>query len=173
MSRFLHGDKPLRHARVTRARRRRGLALVLALLCLVVSVSFMANIARQIRLDQRQRNGQQRQLQTTWLARLGLELAAQRALEDPSYSGGTWQITVPNVSAQPEETVVLNAKVPNAKVPNANDLAGNIGVVVRRNPADQLTIQVTAKYPYGTSKQIIKTLTATIPSAMNNTGLEL
>ena len=149
--------------RTAHPRNRRGMALLLALLCLTVSASLMANMAKTIRLDRQKRTVREQALQTTWLARHGLAIASQRvadnnaknnnAKNDGDYEGDTWQLVVPNEPNQRIGDIAVSAK-------RANETN------------DDLALVVTAKYPFGQVDQSTKTLTAIIPVESNESAPE-
>lgn len=101
---------------------RRASALMIAMVALVVVAAVAAAITWQCLAGRRLLERRQNQLQAEWLARAGVELAADRLLTDPSgYKGETVEIV-------PE---------------------GRVRVEVRAEPGEANVFQVTseARYP--------------------------
>jgi type II secretory pathway component PulK len=73
-------------------RPRRGLALLIALVCLVVIASIMGWIVRAAILERQALESAQWRAQAQWLAQSGLERAAARLAGDGNFSGETWII---------------------------------------------------------------------------------
>ncbi|MBN1588145.1 MAG: hypothetical protein JW888_01380 [Pirellulales bacterium] len=72
--------------------KRRGIAVVFALVCLVV-VSVLLGVVTRTALVQRQAaHNEGRRTQAAWLAESALDRAAARLAADPDYSGETWTI---------------------------------------------------------------------------------
>jgi len=72
--------------------RRRGLALVPALVCLVLTSLLCLALLRQASLRRSVIAAEGRRLQAEWLAESGLSLAKARLGADPGYRGETWSI---------------------------------------------------------------------------------
>jgi hypothetical protein len=78
---------------VRRAARRRGNALMVAVVALAVVAAVTAAVTWQCLAGRRVVDRRQYQLQSEWLARAGVELAADRLLADPAgYRGETVEL---------------------------------------------------------------------------------
>ncbi len=80
-------------------RRRRGAVLVMALACLVMAAAISVVVVRQIAMERRAAQMNQRSLQALWLAEAGVERAAARLAADAKYAGETWIIPARELAA--------------------------------------------------------------------------
>jgi len=107
---------------------RRGMILVVVLVCLaVVTLMFMA-VARQAGFSRRTAQLSQRGLQAQWLAEAGVERAAARLAADPAYAGETWHIAAQDLGGRDEAEI-------------------RIEVAKTARPPGRSTIRVEADYP--------------------------
>lgn len=71
---------------------RRGVLLVIALICLLIVSMIGMTVLRTAATQRRQTLREQLRIQADWLAEAGLERAAARWAADADYDGETWQI---------------------------------------------------------------------------------
>ncbi len=83
----------MRRASISRTARRQGSALLVAVAALLIVAVATASVARQCVVGRRLVERRQQHLQAEWLARAGVELAADRLLADPTtYRGETLEL---------------------------------------------------------------------------------
>ena len=86
---------------IARARaRRRGLALVPALACLVVVILFCGILVRQVSTHRALVRDEERRVQVEWLAESALARASARLAADRGYKGETWNIAAAELGGQ-------------------------------------------------------------------------
>ena len=86
---------------------RRGVALVLALVCLLVVAAIGTAIVQTLARERQQMQRQQLQTQTTWVAESAIQRAAGQLSMDAEYAGETWSIDAEAVGGQwPAEAVI-------------------------------------------------------------------
>jgi Tfp pilus assembly protein PilV len=95
-------------------RRRRGLALLIALVCLVVIASIMGWIVRAAMLEHRALESAQWRAQAQWLAQSGLERAAARLAGDRNFSGETWIVPAAVLDGRQGGRVTIEVQTPAA-----------------------------------------------------------
>ncbi len=76
--------------------RRRGVALLLALLAVLIIGTLIGTTSWQIMANRRLARMRQHELQAAWLARAGVELACARLLGDPAHYTGETLEPIPN-----------------------------------------------------------------------------
>ena len=76
--------------RKCRIRCRRGAALIMAIVCLVIVTSLAVEIMRSMVAARQQSRFQRNELQATWLAEAGVSRAEARLNQAPTYHGETW-----------------------------------------------------------------------------------
>src|SRR5438128_9450803 len=69
--------------------RRNGMALMFVVVVLMICSALLVSLTTQMVAAHRMLDRRERQQQSLWLARSGLELAAARLLQDPKYQGET------------------------------------------------------------------------------------
>lgn len=72
--------------------RRRGAALVLAMVCLLVVATISVALTRALLDEHRQAQRRQHQLQALWVADSAVQRAAAQLKSSTDYEGETWQI---------------------------------------------------------------------------------
>ncbi len=77
---------------ISGVRRRRGAALIVAILLMTLLVLVIGTLARVGLAERTQTRAEERRLKASWLAESGLERAWAKILADPSYVGETWEI---------------------------------------------------------------------------------
>ncbi|NOX54339.1 MAG: hypothetical protein GXP27_07825 [Planctomycetes bacterium] len=70
---------------------RRGVALLVAMICVALVSAVAASLLRCALVQFQQTRARQRQLQTIWLVESGANRAAARLAADPNYKGETWK----------------------------------------------------------------------------------
>jgi hypothetical protein len=100
-SRRLHDGRTPSAAEVASYRRqdRRGVVLVVIIVCLTVAAAIFVSVVRQVAAERQALEGSQRLLQAQWLAEAGIERAAARLAADPKYAGETWTIPAAELAA--------------------------------------------------------------------------
>ena len=89
------------------ARGRRGAALVLALVCLLVVAAIGAAIVQTLLRENRQARQHQLHTQTLWIAESAIQRAAAQLTADAQYTGETWQIQADALDGQwPAEAII-------------------------------------------------------------------
>jgi len=71
---------------------RRGMILILVLVCLAVAAALIVVAVRRAVVVNRGAQLAGQNLQAAWLAESGLQRAAARLAADPEYSGETWSV---------------------------------------------------------------------------------
>ena len=116
--------------RLRKARRRRGMILVVVLVCLAIAGMLMASLSRLAVARHDVSRAAQWQLQATWLAESGMQRALAQLAADPQYKGETWE--------------------PSADEGGVFDESGAMVVIEVENVPEgpgQRTIRVLADYP--------------------------
>jgi type II secretory pathway component PulK len=126
-----------------RKHNRRGSALLIALVCLIVITIVSGTLLRQGIQARGQLRAEERRLQARWLAESGLERAAARLADDAGYTGETWTISA-DALADPWPGQVTIAVAP-----------------VAGHPARRL-VTVRADYPSGATLRARHSAQATI-----------
>ncbi len=126
-----------------RPERRRGAALVLAMVGLLLITLIFGTMLRLARDTRRVVVAEQRRLQAEWLAESALERAFARLALDPSYQGETWTIPADVLGGPDGGTVLIEVATIDGK------------------PAAR-TVRVQADYPSEASRRARQTRTATI-----------
>lgn len=87
--------------------RRRGGALIIAILALAVASMIGATLLQMAFTQRRQLQHERLRTQAGWLAEAGLQRALQQIASDPEYQGETWMVDVPDRTAsQPAEVLI-------------------------------------------------------------------
>lgn len=83
-------------------KRRRGLVLAAALMCLLIVMLFAAAVAQSLVLQRKASRAEARRTQAFWLAESAAGRAVTRCRADQDYAGETWQVSW---SAQDREQI--------------------------------------------------------------------
>jgi hypothetical protein len=86
---------------------RRGMVLVLVLVCLAVAASLIVVAVRRALVADRSAQAGQQNLQAAWLADSGVERASARLTADPGYTGETWNIPAAELDGRHPAKVVI------------------------------------------------------------------
>ncbi len=121
-----------------RGRNRRGAILILAMVCVAITMSIMALLVRFALVHHATQKNQHRAAQANWLVCSALDRAAARLAIDPSYTGETWKI--------PAEEFLASEQASETALPGKAALV-RIEVKPVADSPDQRTIHVTADYP--------------------------
>lgn len=119
---------------------RRGAILVLALVCVAITMAIMSLLVRYAFLHRAAQQIQQHAAQANWLVESALDRAAARLAADPAYAGETWKISAAELQSTEAAAVEKAALVSIAVEPVAEQ-------------PNERTIKVVAEYPDGDSKQ--------------------
>ena len=76
---------------------RRGVAAIIVIAVLAMTMAFAGVWARRIVMERRAARRAEEQQQARWLAEAGVRRAAARLLADPSYTGETWLIAAAEI----------------------------------------------------------------------------
>ena len=125
-------------SRRPRGRYRRGAILILAMVCVAITMSIMALLVRFALVHHATQKNQHRAAQANWLVCSALDRAAARLAIDPSYTGETWKI--------PAEEFLASEQTPET-APHGKAALVRIEVKPIADSPDQRTIHVTADYP--------------------------
>ena len=86
---------------------RRGVTLVLVIVCLAVMTIVLGSLLQMNLAGRRRARAEERRLTASWLAEGGLELAWARLSESPDYRGETWAISAETLrGGLPAEVVI-------------------------------------------------------------------
>jgi hypothetical protein len=92
------------------ARPRRGFGLALAMLALLVLAMVAASLLRRSAGARRVLVADERALQADWLAESGLDRAAARLADDPSFAGETWTIPASDLGGPDGAAVAITVE---------------------------------------------------------------
>ena len=141
-----------------RAKRRDGIVLIAALICLLVSALTVANIFTTVRMQRQHTTRRTQQLQAAQLAQAGMQRAIARLAVNSDYNGEIWQPQVPSTGAASDRR---------------KSTTGRVQIAIEQ-PTDKLVrLDVVVEYPFGAADQIRKSITWSIPakSTTDNTNL--
>lgn len=94
--------------------RRRGSALVFAMIALLVTSMIGASLLRSSFLSMQQVKREQWHVQANWLAEAGCRRAIHRLGNEPAYKGETWQISAEQLQSPFSGTVTISIASPEA-----------------------------------------------------------
>ena len=123
--------------------RRRGVAMIWAITVLSVVTMLIAMLTKQLLSDRRVIEQRRQQAQSVWLARAGVELAAERLLRDPAaYKGETIE-PLPHaqvrIEVRPEKgdvvLVTSEARFPTDEMPTVTTLTHRFRRTVEKGQA--------------------------------------
>lgn len=89
--------------------RRRGLALVPALACLVLVTMLCGAMLKLVQTHRGAARDEERRMQAEWLAESGAARASARLAADDSYKGETWDIPTATLDGAGRVTIVVEA----------------------------------------------------------------
>ena len=92
-----------------RSAERRGAALLITLVCLVLLAVIGGALLRLVLLERKLLDSRERHCQSRWLVEAGLERAAARLAAEPDYQGETWALSAEELGGQ--EPGVVNIQV--------------------------------------------------------------
>lgn len=130
-----------RHFRQRRGGHRRGAILVLAMVCVAVTMSIMTLLVRSALMHRAAHTTQKYAAQANWLVASALDLAAARLAADSSYTGEIWEIP-PDKFTRREPA------------PDSQPAVVRIEVKPVANTPDEREIRVTADYPNSTQHRV-------------------
>jgi type II secretory pathway component PulK len=90
---------------------RRGVVLIVVIVCLMVAAAMGVGFVRQIAAERQAVRAMQTRLQAAWLAEAGVERAAAQLADDSAYAGETWNIPAAELSAS--DAAVVRIRVEN------------------------------------------------------------
>ncbi len=96
-----HTSVPQRH------QRRRGGALLIAILALAVASMIGAVLLQMAFTQRRQLQHERLRTQAGWIAEAGLQRALQKTATDPQYRGETWMVDVPGRNSTQQAEVQI------------------------------------------------------------------
>lgn len=134
------------HAETVRPRpARRGTAMIVAIVCLLLITTICFSLVRHARLAVQQVDRQGWRAQAAWLAESGLLQAAARLQADPDFAGGEWTVD------------------------HVNDTPANGHIAVTVTPRDDNNgsrmISVTANFPVDDVDRVRTTRTLVVSSS--------
>ncbi|MEN6493565.1 MAG: hypothetical protein ABFD16_04665 [Thermoguttaceae bacterium] len=100
---------------------RRGAAVVVAIVCLVVAATIFLTLVRTMIAQRDSVEASAWRIQATWLAESGLERAAARLAADSAYRGETWTLAAEQLDAHNAAVVRIEVQ-PVADSPNARQV---------------------------------------------------
>src|SRR5262245_58154980 len=80
--------------------KRRGLAIIPALVCLVLVTIFCGALMRQVTTHRGALRDEERRMQAEWLAESGAARAAARLTADHAYEGETWNVSAADLGGE-------------------------------------------------------------------------
>lgn len=89
---------------------RKGLTLLLVIVCLVVLTTIVGAMVRQMAISNRQVRLRERSAQSTWLAESAIQRAAFRLRQDAGYQGETWSIPKSETGFRHDAQVKIEVK---------------------------------------------------------------
>jgi Tfp pilus assembly protein PilX len=87
--------------------RRRGAALLVAMVCLVILTAIAGSLARKAVTRRARRKAEERRVQAEWLARSGLERAWVKLSASPDYHGESWKVSPEDLEGPDSALVVI------------------------------------------------------------------
>ena len=124
------------------SQKRRGAILVLAIVCVAITMSIMALLVRFAFMHHGAQKSQHRAAQANWLVESAIDRAAARLAIDPSYTGETWKIPAEDFFVSKQASGQASAAAPPGK-------AALVRIAVKpvAARAEARTIHVAADYP--------------------------
>jgi type II secretory pathway component PulK len=113
-----------------RGNRRRGVALIIALVVLALIATAGTALLKATLSRRREAALEERHAQARWLAEAGLGRARARLLADPAYDGETWEVAAEELSGRHNGSV-------------------RIAIAPEEGRADRRRVTVQADYPAG------------------------
>ena len=89
-----------RLASAVRPVRRRGVVLLVSIVCLAIAAVVFLSLVRVSITEKHRVDTEAWQLQAAWLAESGLERAVARLRADPAYQGETWSLSARDLGTQ-------------------------------------------------------------------------
>jgi type II secretory pathway component PulK len=128
---------------MNRPTHRRGGVMVIALVCMTVSMLLIGALLRLAVIDRRQIRADHSRLQSDWLAESALDRAAHRLRADPAYTGDQWEIPATDLGGRH---------------------AGRVEIAVAAVQGDnsRRSVTVVALYPVGADRFSQRTKTITV-----------
>ena len=99
---------PLKPMRSRAPRPRRGMAVIIIIAVLAMTMAFAGVWARRIVIERRAARRAEEQQQARWLAEAGVRRAAARLSADPAYSGETWLIDAVEIDRPSPAAIEIN-----------------------------------------------------------------
>ena len=127
------------------AGQRRGTALIMALMCLVLLTMLLGSLLQTAVGQRKQMRFEERRLQAVWLAESAVERAAGRLAADRDYQGETWQITADELGGQFSAAVTISVRTPE-DIPDRRLIAVEAHYPVDQTPFRQ-TRQIAVDLP--------------------------
>lgn len=127
-----------RNLRAGVAHRRRGAALVVAMVCLLLISLSLGALLQIARVQMQQARRGEDRLQSEWLAESALERAAARLAADGEYEGETWDLTAEEFGRQEAGTVSVKVE----EIPG-RESSKRVTVVARFPKAGARAVQTT------------------------------
>jgi len=122
-------------------RHRRGTILVLAMVCVAITMSIMMLLVRSALSHHAAQTTHVNAAQANWLVESGFERATAKLAVDPSYTGETWEI-LPGEFGETESDA------------SASPAVVRIEVEPAENGSREREIHVTADYPNSTAHRV-------------------
>ena len=124
------------------SQKRRGAILVLAIVCVAITMSIMALLVRFAFMHHGAQKSQHRAAQANWLVESAIDRAAARLAIDPSYTGETWKIPAEDFFVSGQASGEATETAPPGKAALVR-----IAVEPVADRDDARTIHVVADYP--------------------------
>ncbi len=99
-----------RSVAAVRPARRRGVVLLVGIVCLAVASVLFLSLLRLSVAERHRVDTEAWQLQAAWLAESGLERAAARLAADPEYQGETWSLPADVLGTQDDAAVRIQVE---------------------------------------------------------------
>ncbi len=95
---------PVRHGR------RRGIAVLVAVVCVSIAAAVMVGIIHLALQGYRQAELDERRTQACWIAESGVDLAAARLRADHRYSGENWRLAAASIGGRHDAEVRIEVQ---------------------------------------------------------------
>ena len=136
----MRNQRPLR--RLAPARRRSGMVLIAALVCLLILTGMIGTMLQTSLRARRQLRTERELIQCKLLLQAGMDRAAFRLSSDSEYAGETWEVPAEALAGSGEGQVTIEAS--------------------RESDDEPWSVRVVAEYPLGSEHSIRRSKTITI-----------
>jgi hypothetical protein len=90
--------------------RRRGVVLLIAVVCIAAASVIFVSVLRLAAAERRRGDAEAWQVQAAWLAESAVERAVARLADDPQYQGETWSLSPDDLGTRHSAIVVVHVE---------------------------------------------------------------